>query len=157
MLVGGEGVSYGSPAPKGATWKSIFLNEVKSKIDLQRIHFVGNVPHGVLTQLMQVSAAHVYLTYPFVLSWSLMEAMSIGCLIIGSDTAPVREVIEHEKNGFLVDFFDPEGLAERAAYALANAENLKTLRLAARDTVLQRYDFGSICLPAQIKFVLGKG
>ncbi|HSV36001.1 MAG TPA: glycosyltransferase, partial [Ramlibacter sp.] len=95
VLVGGEGASYGAAAPEGKTWKDIFLAEVAGRLDMSRVHFVGRVPHAVLTQLMQVSAVHVYLTYPFVLSWSLLEAMSIGCLVVASDTAPVREVITH--------------------------------------------------------------
>lgn len=156
VIVGGDGVSYGAAAPRGDSWKAIFLKEVSDRLDLGRIHFVGKVPHNLLTQLMQISAVHVYLTYPFVLSWSLLEAMSIGCLIVGSDTAPVREVIEHEKNGILVDFFDPESLANRVAYTLENAEKLKPLRVAARETVVRNYDFQSICLPAQVEFVLGR-
>lgn len=154
VIVGGDGVSYGAPAPKGESWKSLCLKEVGDRLDLQRIHFVGKIPHGLLTQLMQVSATHVYLTYPFVLSWSLLEAMSIGCLIVGSDTAPVREVIEHQKNGILVDFFDPENLAKTVANTLENAEKLKHLRVAARESVIRNYDFHSVCLPAQVKFVL---
>ena len=155
VIVGGDGVSYGAPAPQGESWKSRCLKEVGDRLDLQRIHFVGKVPHGLLTQLMQVSAAHVYLTYPFVLSWSLLEAMSIGCLIVASDTAPLREVIEHEKNGILVDFFDPENLANKIANTLEHSEQLKYLRIAARQTIARNYDFQSICLPAQIEFVLG--
>jgi glycosyltransferase involved in cell wall biosynthesis len=80
--------------------------------------------------------------------------MSIGCLIVGSDTAPVREVIEHQKNGILVDFFDPENLAKTVANTLENAEKLKHLRVAARDSVIRNYDFHSVSLPAQVKFVL---
>lgn len=156
VIVGGDSVSYGAPAPGGESWKSVFLKEISDQIDLRRIHFVGKVPHAQLTQLMQVSAVHVYLTYPFVLSWSLLEAMSIGCLIVGSDTAPVREVIQNGENGILVDFFDPENLAKNIAYALENAPELKHLRIAARETVLRSYDLQTICLPAQVQFALGE-
>jgi glycosyltransferase involved in cell wall biosynthesis len=157
VIVGGDGVSYGAPAPNGESWKSVFLREVSDLIDLGRIHFVGKVPHDLLTRLMQVSAVHVYLTYPFVLSWSLLEAMSIGCLIVGSDTAPLREVIRSGENGILVDFFDPECLARTVADSLANARQLAHLREAARQDVIRDYDFRTVCLPAQIDFVLGRG
>jgi glycosyltransferase involved in cell wall biosynthesis len=150
VLVGGDGTSYGSAPPEGKTWKDIFLAEVASQLDMSRIHFVGRVPHAALTQLMQVSAAHVYLTYPFVLSWSLMEAMSIGCLIVGSDTAPVREVIENGRNGVLTDFFDFEALARCTADALERREELAPLRAAARDTIVRGYDLAAHCLPAQV-------
>jgi glycosyltransferase involved in cell wall biosynthesis len=119
---------------------------------------VGRVPHALLTQLMQVSAAHVYLTYPFVLSWSLLEAMSVGCLVIGSDTAPVREVIEHRVNGLLVNFFDSDALARCIADVLERRSEFSSLRLAARKTILRRYDLHTACLPAQLALLqeLGK-
>src|SRR5206468_11587370 len=105
--------------------------------DMSRLHFVGRVPHATLTQLMQVSALHVYLTYPFVLSWSLLEAMSIGCLVLASDTAPVREVVEHGKNGLLTPFFDVEKLARTAAETLERRDEVKPLREAARRTIVE--------------------
>lgn len=150
VLVGGDGSSYSANPPPGKTWREIFLAEVADRLDMGRVHFVGRVPHTVLTQLMQVSAAHVYLTYPFVLSWSLLEAMSVGCLVIGSDTAPVREVIDHGRNGLLTGFFDTQALAHCIADALARGSELAPLRAAARETVLQRYDLASHCLPAQL-------
>jgi glycosyltransferase involved in cell wall biosynthesis len=150
VIVGADGTSYGAAPPAGKTWRNIFLDEVKDRLDLSRVHFVGRLPHEVLTQLMQVSAAHVYLTYPFVLSWSLMEAMSIGCLIVGSDTAPVREVIEHGRNGLLTDFFDVERLARTTADALARRDAHEDLRKEARRTIVEGYDLQTHCLPAQI-------
>ncbi len=150
VLVGGDGASYGGAPPAGKTWKDIFLAEVASRLDMSRIHFVGRVPHTALTQLMQVSAAHVYLTYPFVLSWSMLEAMSIGCLVVGSDTAPVREVVEHGRNGLLTDFFDHEALAHCVADALERREELAPLRAAARQTIVDGYDLLKHCLPAQL-------
>lgn len=156
VIVGEDGVSYGNAPPNGETWKSVFLKEVAGNLDMRRVHFVGRLPHPLLTRLMQVSAAHVYLTYPFVLSWSLLEAMSIGALIIGSNTLPVQEVIEHERNGLLTDFFDPQGLAHTVADALDNSEKLAHLRVAARETIVSKYDLRSICLPGQIGFVLNE-
>ncbi|MDP3618549.1 MAG: glycosyltransferase [Ramlibacter sp.] len=150
VLVGGDGASYGSAPPPGKTWREIFLAEVASRLDMSRIHFVGRVPHTALTQLMQVSAVHVYLTYPFVLSWSMLEAMSIGCLVVGSDTAPVREVLTHGGNGLLTDFFDHEALAHCVADALERRAELAPLRAAARQTIVDAYDLSTHCLPAQL-------
>ncbi|ABE46799.1 glycosyltransferase [Polaromonas sp. JS666] len=157
VLVGGDGVSYGSAPAAGGSWKQIFLDEVAPQLDRQRVHFVGTLPHEVLTQLLQVSAAHVYLSYPFVLSWSLMEAMSIGALVIGSRTAPVEELIEHGRNGLLTDFFDPGDLAETVAQALAQGPALAPLRQAARQTITDKYDLQRHCLPAQLRFVTNAG
>jgi glycosyltransferase involved in cell wall biosynthesis len=153
ILVGGDGSSYGPTAPPGKTWREIFFAPVAQHLDMSRVHFVGRVPHATLTQLMQVSAVHVYLTYPFVLSWSMMEAMSVGCLVVGSDTAPVREVIEHERNGLLTDFFDAEALAQGVAEALERRVHLAPLRAAARQTIVDRYDLLSHCLPALVSLL----
>jgi glycosyltransferase involved in cell wall biosynthesis len=153
VLVGGDGTSYGAKPPAGTTWKQQFLDEVQDGLDLSRVHFVGRLPHTTLTELMQVSAVHVYLTYPFVLSWSLLEAMSCGCLVVGSRTAPVEEVISHGDNGLLVDFFDAEALAASVADALARRGELVHLREAARRTVQERFDLAAICLPTQLALV----
>jgi glycosyltransferase involved in cell wall biosynthesis len=155
VIVGGDGVSYGASPGPGRSWKKIFLEEVSQQLDLSRIHFVGKIPHDVLTQLFQVSAAHVYLSYPFVLSWSMLEAMSIGTVVVGSATAPVQEVIRHGENGFLVDFFDPEALAGTVAEVLERRAEHAGVKEAARRTVVQGYDLRSTCLPRQIQFVLG--
>lgn len=154
VVVGGDGVSYGQAPPAGQkSWKQVFLDQVSGQLDPARISYVGKVPHSVLTQLLQVSAAHVCLTYPFVLSWSMMEAMSIGALVVGSRTAPVQELITHGHNGLLTDFFDPAALAATLADALAQGAALAPLRQAARQTIVERYDLKRHCLPAQIDFV----
>ena len=119
IIIGGDGVSYGPAAPQGRKWRDVFLNEVKERLDLSRVHIVGRIPYDVLLQVLQVSAAHVYLTYPFILSWSMLEAMAAGALVIGSDTAPVREVIRHGHNGLLVNFFEADALAVCVIDALA--------------------------------------
>lgn len=126
VVVGGDEVSYGSRPRGAANWRSKLLAE--NPVDLQRVHFLGKVPYATYKRVLQVSAAHIYLTYPFVLSWSLLEAMASGCLVIGSDTAPVREVIEDGRNGLLVDFFDTERIAEKALAALAEPERFRALR-----------------------------
>jgi glycosyltransferase involved in cell wall biosynthesis len=105
LIVGGDEVSYGAPPPAGKTWKQIFLDEVKADLDMSRVFFLGRIPYADYLRVLQVSACHVYLTYPFVLGWSCIEAMSAGCVLVGSATPPVMEVIEHQKNGVLVDFF----------------------------------------------------
>ena len=153
VIVGGNDVSYGARPPGGRNWKDIFLEEVRDRIDIERVRFVGKLPYDVYLQLMQLSACHVYLTYPFVLSWSCIEAMSTGALVVGSDTQPVREVIEHGRNGLLVDFHDPSALATTVAQALARPDAMAPLRAQARKDVVDRYDLRRVCLPRQLELV----
>ena len=153
VIVGGNEVSYGPPPKDGRCWRDIYLDEVKDRLDLSRVHFVGKVPYPTFVSLMQVSRAHAYLTYPFVLSWSMLEAMSAGALVVGSDTAPVREVIRHGENGLLVDFFDSAAWARTLIEALAEPERFVHLRAAARQTVLDHYDLQSVCLPRMVEMV----
>jgi glycosyltransferase involved in cell wall biosynthesis len=150
IMIGGDGVSYGGAPPNGGKWRDIFLDEVKDRIDQSRVHFLGRVPHDALIRCYQVSAAHVYLTYPFVLSWSMMEAMAAGCLIIGSDVEPVREMIEDGKDGTLVPFFDHEALATRVTDALTNPATYADMRIKAREKIVSKYDLETVCLPAQL-------
>ena len=121
-------------------------------LDLSRVHFVGRVPYSQLIALFQVSSVHIYLTYPFVLSWSMLEAMSCGCLVLGSRTAPVEELIQDEKNGLLVDFFDATAIAAQICRVLEHPNQLRSLREAARQTIVDNYDLHSICLPKQLAF-----
>lgn len=148
VIVGGDGVSYGPPPTKGLTWKSKFLAEVEGQLPMDRIHFVGQIPYSDFVALMQVSRLHIYATYPFVLSWSMLEAMSAGALVLGSATPPVTEMIEHTKTGLLYDFFDVEGLATSAIEALADPERHLEIRKNARRLVTARYDLALTCLPA---------
>ncbi len=152
VIVGGDDVSYGQP-PKEGKWKEIFLSEVRDRLDLSRVHFMGKVPYPTFVSLMQVSRVHAYLTYPFVLSWSMMESMGAGALVVGSHTAPVREVIRHGENGLLVDFFDVPAWSRTLTEALAHPERFTALRQAARKTVLERYDLKSVCLPRMVDWV----
>ncbi len=147
LLVGADGVSYGAAAPAGTTWKQRFLDEVAGDLDLSRVHFLGQLPYAQYLKLLQVSAAHVYLTYPFVLSWSCLEAMSAGCHVIGSRTAPVQDYIEDGVNGSLFDFFDRQALAALVEEAVRNRAAYAGLREAARRTVVERCDLQRVCLP----------
>lgn len=137
IAVGADGVSYGKHLPHGQS----YLEHWKKKVtlDYERIHFTGVLPYPSLVKAMQVSAAHIYLTFPFVLSWSSMEAMAAGCLMVASDTQPVREVITDGQTGLLVDFFSPEQLVQRLHYALDNQEKLRPLRENARHLMVERY------------------
>mgnify|MGYP003346895099 CR=1 FL=1 len=153
IILGGDEVSYGAAAPQGKTWKQIFLDEVKDKLDLNRVFFVGRVPYADYLRVLQVSACHVYLTVPFVLGWSCIEAMSVGAPVVGSDTAPVREVITHGQNGLLVDFFDTTSLARTVVAVLSRPQQYSAMRRAARATVLERYDLLTHCLPKQVALV----
>lgn len=154
VVVGGNEVSYGRRPDNGQTYRQIYCEPLKNQIDWSRVHFVGHLPYQDYLRVLQVSAAHVYLTYPFVLSWSMLEAMAVGCLVIGSDTAPVREVIRHEDNGLLVDFFDTEAIATTVAKALEEKPN--RLRERARETVVQHYDLTTHCLPRWMDMAVGE-
>jgi glycosyltransferase involved in cell wall biosynthesis len=151
VVIGDDKVSYGAAPPSGRTWKRIFLDEVASRIEQKRVHFLGPVPYATYLKALQVSSAHVYLTYPFVLSWSLIEALSAGCIVIGSDTGPVQEVIDGE-NGMLQPFFDIEGLAAKVVHALANQRALEPMRVAARRTAVDHYGTDR-CVPNLVDFI----
>ena len=153
LIIGGDSVSYGSSAPKGGTWRDVFLREVRDTLDMSRVHFVGRVSYAIFLNAMQISSVHVYLTYPFVLSWSMLEAMACGGLIVGSDTAPVREVIHHGVNGLLTNFFNADALAEHVIDALAFPQRYHPLRTLARRTIIDNYDLQSVCLPRGINLL----
>jgi glycosyltransferase involved in cell wall biosynthesis len=153
VIVGEDGVSYGRKPPGEKSWKQIFLDEVGDRLDRSRVHFVGRVSYPTFVDLMRVSRVHAYLTYPFVLSWSMLEAMSAGCLIVGSRTPPVEEVIDDGVNGRLVDFFDVRAWSDALIEALAQPERLDHLRAAARQTIVERYDLRRQCLPKLLAFV----
>jgi glycosyltransferase involved in cell wall biosynthesis len=137
VFVGGDGVSYGTPPPGGGSWKDALLAE--NDIPADRILFPGAISHDLLRQLYQISSAHIYLTYPFVLSWSVIEAMACGALIIGSDTPPVREVIRSGQNGLLVPFYDTDALADTILRVLQSPSDFLPMRVAARRTVENRF------------------
>ncbi|MGC8477374.1 MAG: glycosyltransferase [Acetobacteraceae bacterium] len=131
VMVGGDGVSYGAPAAKG-TWRQHFLDQLGGGLDLSRVAFPGRVPYETFLRLLQRSDAHVYLTYPFVASWSLREALACGCVVVGSDTPPVREFVTDRVNGRLVSFFDPAALAATVLELLEDRAQARQLRAAAR-------------------------
>ena len=131
----------------------VFLDEVKDRVDLSRIHFVGRIPYDQLLDLLRVGRAHAYLTYPFVLSWSMLEAMSLGCLVVGSATPPVEEVIKDGENGYLVDFFDHDAWANKLIEVMSDPASQQPIRAAARQHIIDTYDLKSVCLPKLMKFV----
>ncbi len=156
VLLGGEETSYGAKPPEGTTWKQIFIDEVRGQIpdaDWARVHFLGRVPYNTFLSMIQVSTVHVYLTYPFVLSWSLIEAMSVKSAIVASDTAPVREAIVDGQTGVLVDFFDQKKLIDATCTLLDAPERRNFLGANARRFARERYDLKRVCLPRQLKWV----
>ncbi len=138
VITGGDEVRYGKRLPGGQSYRENMLKEVS--IDDKRVHFLGLVPYDTHLKTLQVSSAHVYLTIPFVLSWSMIEAMAAGCVVIGSATPPVKEVIEDGRNGLLVDFFSPQGIADRVDEVLDHPERIAHLGEAARRDVVERYN-----------------
>ena len=153
VIVGGDSVSYSPQPPKGTKWKDIFLQEVRDSLPPERVHFTGRIPYEHFRRLMQVTSVHVYPTYPFVLSWSVLEAMSAGALVVASDVEPVREIISHEVNGLLFDYFDRDQLITQVVDTLANPARYQTIRQSARETIQQRYDLHSRQLPEWLSFV----
>ena len=156
VLLGGDEVSYGSKPPAGKTWKQIYIDEVRDQIsdeDWARVHYLGRVPHDTFLAMMQVSRLHIYLMYPFVLSWSLLEAMSAEAAILASDTAPVLEAIRDDETGMLTDFFDGDALVEKANALLEDPDKRARLGKAAREFVLKTYDLKTHCLPTQLEWV----
>lgn len=152
VIVGADRVAYGRSLPKGKSYKQIMLEKVP--LDMSRVHFTGLLPSSDYLKVLQSSSAHVYLTYPFVLSWSMLEAMAAGCVVIASNTAPITEVITDGENGLLVDFFSPSKIAERVVDVLVRQEEYTELRLKARKTILDRYALHKL-LPIQLKLLRG--
>lgn len=162
LIVGGNDVSYGAKpdaAIYGAdTWKEIFFREVRPQIsdaDLARVNFIGHIPYKFFIPLLQLSTVHVYLTYPFVLSWSLLEAMSVGCAIVASDTKPLQEAIKHDETGRLVNFFDVQGLTNEICALLDDPAARARLGANARAFAQEHYDLQTVCLPQQLAWVEG--
>jgi glycosyltransferase involved in cell wall biosynthesis len=129
------------------------MDELGERLDMSRVHFLGRVPYADFIGLMRLSSVHVYLTYPFVLSWSLLEAMACGCAVVASTVSPVREVIQDSKNGLLVDFFDQTALCTAIDRVLDHPDRMKKMREAARKTVVERYDLATVTLPRQLALV----
>lgn len=153
VIVGNDRSPYGPPAPGGIGWKTHYLGEVLPQLDMARVHFLDFLPYPRFLSLLQISSAHIYLTYPFVLSWSLTEAMSMGCAIVGSDTQPVREAIEDGVSGALVPFRDPEAVADAVIRLLADPQEAARLGVAARSVIKARFDERD-CVPRALE-VLG--
>ncbi len=137
VVVGADRVAYGRSLPDGQTYKQKMLADLD--LDESRVHFTGLLSYNAYREVIRASAVHVYLTVPFVLSWSMIESMSTGCLVLGSDTAPVREVIQDGVNGLLVEFFDTDAIAARIEEVLDHPDRMAELRRRARETVLERY------------------
>jgi len=150
VIVGQDRVAYGKQLPDGKTYKQLMLETVP--LDLNRLHFTGLLPYPEYLQVIQASSVHVYLTYPFVLSWSMLESMSTGCLVLGSNTPPVTEIIEDGVNGLLVDFFSPEKISDRIEEVLDHPTRMASIRAKARETILERYDLAKL-LPQHLRWI----
>jgi glycosyltransferase involved in cell wall biosynthesis len=145
LIVGGDEVSYGRTPTNARSWREALLREVNidSSRETGRVHFLGKLPYAQYRRVLQVSAVHIYLTYPFVLSWSLLEALASGCAVVASDTEPVREVIRHGENGLLVDFFDGVQLVQAVHKVLTDPTGMQALRQAAVELVRGRFAQGA--------------
>ncbi|MCT4332291.1 glycosyltransferase [Paracoccus sp. YLB-12] len=153
VLVGGDGASYGGLPRNAKSWKDVMLAELGDRLDPDRVHFVGRLRYPDYLALIQLARVHCYLTYPFVLSWSLTEALAAGGYVVASDTAPVRELIKDGQNGRLVPFFDVPALSDALIRGLQGDPEAERLRQAARQTILEGYDLHRHSLPRQIEWV----
>jgi len=156
VIVGGDGVSYGGRPADGRSWKQVLLDELGDRLDLSRVHFTGKLAYADYLALLQVTRAHAYLTYPFVLSWSLMEAMAAGARIVASRTPPVQEMIRDGETGRLVEFFDVAGWSAALIDVLADPARADAMAAAARAKIVADYDLRRVCLPRLIDFVEGR-
>ncbi|MDJ0650611.1 MAG: glycosyltransferase family 4 protein [Xenococcaceae cyanobacterium MO_188.B19] len=150
VIVGKNRVAYGKNLPDGKNYKDVMLE--KFPLDMNRVHFTGLLPYDEYLQVLKASSVHLYLTRPFVLSWSMLEALSTGCLIVGSSTPPVKEVIEDGVNGLLVDFFTPKKIASKIIEALNNPDKMAKIRTRARETILEKYDLAKL-LPEHLEWI----
>ncbi|MEJ6390036.1 glycosyltransferase family 4 protein [Gymnodinialimonas ulvae] len=147
LIIGGNDASYGKKSGTSGGYRAEMEREVGDRVDWRRVHFLGRVPYADYQKIIQVSRCHIYLTVPFVPSWSLLEAMSMGTNIVASDVAPVREVITHGETGLLADFFDPEDIARKVVDVLERPGTYAHLGPNARRHAVTQYDFTEVCLP----------
>ena len=157
LIVGGSGTSYGRASTAEGGFRAEMEAEIGDRVDWDRVHFLGKVPYDSFRRIVQISRCHIYLTMPFVLSWSLLEAMAMEATIVASDVPPVREALTHGETGLLVDFFRPDQLAAQVTDVLADPAAHARLGPAARRHVVETYDFLNVCLPrhlAQINALL---
>ncbi len=160
LIVGDDKVSYGKRLPEGESYKKKYIAELDACAeapDWSRIHFLGPLAYADFVKVLQVSAVHVYLTYPFVLSWSVLEAMAAGCLVLASDTAPVRDIVSDGDNAILTDFFDHAALADKLAALLQDPARYTALRARAREYCVREFDLRTRCLPAWRSFLERQG
>jgi glycosyltransferase involved in cell wall biosynthesis len=154
IVIGNAGAGgYGAKAPDGGSWRDYFLKELGPKLDMSRVHFVGRTSHEAMLNALQISWAHVYYTYPFVLSWSLLEAMACECLVLASDTAPVHDAIVNGETGVLHDFFDPAALSKSIIEACRAPEKFIEMRKAARRHVVEHFDRARIGRPQWLELI----
>ena len=151
LIVGGNENSYGREVEHSGGLRGMLEEELGDSVDWDRVHFLGRVPYSGLCDIIRVGRCHLYMSMPFVLSWSMLEAMAMGATVIGSDVAPTREVIKHGKTGLLVDYFQPEALADQIIAVVANPEKYAHIGPAARAHVVKKYDFATVCLPEHLR------
>lgn len=151
VIITGEDKTYYSPQLVNDTFKNYMLKNL-SGLDTNRVHFVRKLPHDNYAKLLQVSSAHVYFTYPYILSQSVLEAMSAGCCIVASDTKPVLEFVKDGENGLLFGFNNFNQIVEKIEYALDNKEKMQKIRAAARKTIIENYSLDKV-LPQQINLI----
>ena len=144
---------YGALPKKGGNWRQVMLAEVGTSLPMERVHFLGGLAYDDYLRVLQISRCHVYLTYPFVLSWSCLVAMSAERVVVAGNTGPVQEVITHGVNGLLHYFFDVGALSSQVIDVLATPEAYRDLGTQARQTVLEKYDLKTKCLPELIELV----
>jgi glycosyltransferase involved in cell wall biosynthesis len=154
LMIGSDKTrGYGLTSPDGRAWRSHMMHELGDRIDRSRVVFTGTVPHETMLSALSISWAHVYYTYPFVLSWSLLEAMATECLVLGSDTPPVRDAIENGVNGILNGFFDVGRLSQAMVEACQDQATARSLRKKARESILERFDQHRVCRPAWLRLI----
>lgn len=151
IVIGGNDVSYGGKSKHPGGLRAQMEAEVGDRVDWERVHFLGQVPFEDYKKIIQISSCHIYLTMPFVLSWSLLESMSMEATVVASNVAPVREAITHGETGLLVDFFDPDALAMQVSDVLKNPKNYSHIGPNARNHIVKKYDFLSVCLPEHLR------
>jgi len=152
LILGNDNIGYGAKLPAGQSHKKNMLAEVRRRLDPGRIHFLGQVPYSEYLKILQISTVHFYASYPFVVSWSLLEAMSCGCAIVASGCEPVNEFIKDKENGLLFDFFDQRALIKKINKLLEDKKLRKKLAKQARKTIEENYNLND-CLAGQVALI----